>query len=85
MCNPTHRAGMQFALAPEDISILVPASGASWFLFSGKKWHVPQYVPQGATSFSFKHQTSSSLEFSSGIVCFGLGSSCFHCMLMMGG
>jgi hypothetical protein len=50
-----------------------------------KKWQVSQYVSQDATSFSFKHQTSSPLEFSSGIICFVLGSSCFHCLLVMGG
>lgn len=86
MCNPTRRAGMQFALAPEDMPILVPASGASCFLFSAQEVACSTVCAAGCHElFVQASNLKLTQEFSSGILCFGLGSSCFHCMLVMGG
>jgi hypothetical protein len=40
------------------------------FSFLFKKVHVPQYVPQGAASFSLKHPASAPKEVSSTIIPF---------------
>jgi hypothetical protein len=76
---------MQFALAPEDMSILVPASGASWFLFSAQEVAFFTVCAAGCHELFVQASNLKPTRVQFRHYLFVLGSSCFHCLLVMGG